>query len=260
MDSRGPNAVLLVVGGGVILLIIVAVCIGLWMRGATERARRAAVESFGPFAQRFGASVAPGADAVLPWVVLAGPLGVPITLRAEFGTGGGPMNDEPGAWVRKTLLVLAWTLGFLVLAVLALALEGANLSQPGRSSSFTISGRVRRTTVILPLPPYLGAIALTDRRGTLSKLAQALTGSSRLIGDPAFDDAFWVRSPIEPARAVLTPVVRGALLAFRRDHGRFTVEGGQLVWSRRSYAMEGLDRVLGGIASLVAALTGSARS
>jgi hypothetical protein len=256
LDNPNSTTVLLVIGAGVVVLIVVpAVAIILWRRGEVGRARRAALASFEPFAHRFGVRVTVDAGHDFPSMVLVGPHGVPVTLRAELVSSGSPMNDEPRAWVRKTLAVLGFVFGCLVYALLGLA--GANLApSPGSPQRPSSGGGVRRTTLFLPLPRYFGALVLEDRRKAIWS-SRNWTGAT-LLGDPAFDDAFLVLVPFE-TRAALTPAVRAALVAFRREHGTFAVEGGYLSWSRRTYVTEGLDGVLDGLARLTAALGATSR-
>ncbi len=108
------------------------------------------------------------------------------------------------------------------------------------------SSGVRRTTLVVPLPHYFAPLVLKAKHG----FCRRLFATSQSTGDAAFDAAFWTKGPPDHVRALLTPPVRAAFLAFRAEHGRFCVEGGRLPWSRRTYATEGLDRVLDGISRL----------
>jgi hypothetical protein len=256
VDSASYSLLALAAIGGVLAIVGIGLSIAWWRRGAAERARRAALASFAAFARRFGVEIVPGVRDLLPYMVLAGPHGLPVTVGAQLVDGSTPMNDEPGAWVRKTFVTLAWALAFAVLIVFVLGGVSWSNSPSSSSSSGSISGGVRRTALSMPLPPYFGGLVLECKRGLLTRLSRALGSSWAPLGDREFDDAFWIRAPVEPARVVLTPPVRAALLAFRRDTGQFTVGGGTLVWSRRSYATDGLERVLEGMARLAAALGG----
>ena len=252
MDSALTTGI--VVGGVLIVVAIgLAVTMVLWERSATARARRAALEAFSPFAQRFGVSVAHASGDTLPWIDLAGPHGSSLTIRADLPSRDAPMNDEPGAWLRKTLVLLAWIFGgILVLGFFAL-MDGAGSSSTSTSSGTHSGGGVRCTTLTIPLPRYFGALALKAKHGVWNRLWSAIVGSWP-IGDPAFDSAFWIKAPPGHARAALTPPVRAALLAFHAEHGTFVVEGGRLMWSRRTYATAGLERVIDAMGRLTAAL------
>jgi hypothetical protein len=249
--------VLGVCGGVVVVAIGVAVAVAWWRRGAVDRARTAALETFTPFARRFGVAVAPGDRGALPWLQLAGPRGVLVTVSAEIVPDGTLMNDEPGAWVRKTLVALAWIAGsaVVVVVVVVLALGGPSVSTtPVRTGPSVGSSGVRRTAVAVPLPPVWQGIELEAKHGVFKRLWAALFGSWVPTGDAAFDAAFWIKAPPQQLQWALTPSVRAALLAFRAQHGRFAIAGGRLVWSRRTYATEGLDAVLDGFARLAPAL------
>jgi hypothetical protein len=252
-DLVQPLAIMV---GIVVVLVAVGVSIGLWRRGAPARARTAALEAFQPFARRFGVALAAGGAWGLPVMQLAGPGGRIVTICAELVSGGAPMNDEPDPWGRKILAGIGYTLlGVLyVLWLLILIAAPSNSSSYSSNTSSTYqgsSGRVRRTTIVVPLAPYFGPLVVKVRHGFFRRL---FGGSSFDTGDGAFDGAFWTKGPPDHARAVLTPQVRAALLAFLGEHGRFGIEGGRLFWSRRTYATEGLDRVLDGVSRLTATL------
>ena len=108
----------------------------------------------------------------------------------------------------------------------------------------------------MPLPPYFGSLVLKAKHGLWHRLWAALFGSWIELGDPVFDSAFWIGGPREHASSALTPPVRAALLAFRRQEGRFAIEGGRLFWSRRTFATEQLDRVIDAMRRLGAELRG----
>jgi hypothetical protein len=241
-----------------VLVIALAVCIPLALRrrGALGRARAAAIEALGPFAQRFGVALAAGGSSGLPWLRLAGPGGRIVTICAELVSGDAPMNDEPHPWVRKILAGIGYTLLGILYVLYVLALMAA----PNNSTSYTsntssvyqgTSGSVRRTTLLVPLAAYFAPMVVKAKHGFFRRL---FVGSSIRTGDGTFDATFWIKGPPDHARAVLTPPVRAALLAFRAEHGRFGIEQGRLAWSRRSYSTEGLDRVLDGISRLTATL------
>jgi hypothetical protein len=244
----------MVVAGAALALAIVITAAVLWRRSAPSRARRAAVASFEPLARRFGVPVAAGAGDVLPWLQVAGPYGSAVTIRAELVGSTDMLNPEPGAWLRITLLVLLWVVAGVFM--IGLALAGGfpdNVTRtPSSSSSGSISGGIRCTTLALALPAYLGALVLVRRTAGTGWVG----ATPPPTGDPAFDAAFRVMQPPQGAAAFLTPPVRAALLAFAAEHGRVEIRAGRLHWSRRTYTTAGLDRVLHGMARLSGALRG----
>jgi hypothetical protein len=244
------SSLLLVVGGTLGLVVAIAVPAVLWRRSEVSRARRAAMEALGPVGARFGVAVVAGEGDVLPWLQLAPPRGVPVTVCAELVGDTGTLNDEPGAWVRKTLTVLGWTL--LGVVLLAITLGGGDLTTNRRSQG-SVSGGIRALRLVLPLPAYFGALVIEPKRGFWNR---SIGASLPPLGDPAFDAAFTVQGAAELARMVLTPPVRAALLGFREVQGKLAVHGGQAHWSRRTYATDGLDGVLDGLTRLATALGG----
>jgi hypothetical protein len=257
-----PDLILpIAIGGGILVVAIaVGIAIAVWVRRAPLRAAAAALATFEPFARRFGVGASAHGTGGLPQIRLAGPGGRLVTIDAELVSSDAPMNDEPGAWVRKTLLTFAWIVGSVVVLVIVVALadsgggpSNATRSYSSGSSTALGSGRVRRTTLVVPLQSFFAPLVLKAKHGLFRRL---FTPASALVltGDAAFDAAFWTKGPPDHVRALLTPPVRAALLAFRAEHGRFGIEGGRLLWSRRTYATQGIDRVLDGITRLIATL------
>jgi hypothetical protein len=251
MDDTVALAEIMV--GTLAVLAVVTTAIILWLRSAPSRARRAALATFDGLARRFGVPVAPGAADVLPWLQIAGPYGTRVTVRAELVGGTDDLNPEPGAWLRIALVVLLWVVAgvFMILIALAGGLPSSVRTQPNATGG-SISGGIRCTTIALALPAYLGALVLVRRTAGSGLFG----GGPPPTGDPAFDAAFRVVQPLQGAAMILTAPVRAALLTFSAEHGKIAVRGGQLLWSRRTYATGGLDRVLDGMARLTAALRG----
>jgi hypothetical protein len=106
----------------------------------------------------------------------------------------------------------------------------------------------------MELPAWVGALTLESKRGLIARIWRSIFGARIESADPVFDAMFWIGGPPDHARAVLTPPVRAALLTFGAAHGAFAVSRGRLSWSRRTYAVEGLDRVIEAMGRLTAAL------
>src|SRR5262249_17220915 len=143
-------------------------------------------------------------DNGLPMLSLVDPQNRTLTIHAELVPRGSPMNDEPDAWLRKTLVVVLWILGSILLCAF-FALLAAGSSSSSSSSSTTTgsidSGPVRRTTLTMSLAPYFGQIVLKSKHGIFNRLWAALFGSWVEVGDPAFDAMFWIGGPREHACA-----------------------------------------------------------